>query len=133
MKTKSTKNKAITKVFVYKGVIGILSDVKSEGLLNKPEQPGQLGFVLEANKVQFSKEAKKLLKTIKKSGDSIGDVDCFKSTSKGVIFSFLGGPLKAFKPGEVEGARDTNFNLLDEFPDIDIEIPKQFKEFVDKK
>lgn len=80
-----------TSVFAHKSVVGIESDLKAEGLVNDPSLPNQLGFVLDALYVDISQEAYEVLLAIPKSGDSIGDVDVFKSTT-GVIFSFLGGP-----------------------------------------
>ena len=51
-----------TKVFAYKGWVDIQSDVNAEGLLNKPLDKGQLGFVLNASFVDISPEALELLK-----------------------------------------------------------------------
>lgn len=120
-----------TTVFAYKGIIGIKSDVKSEGLINDPTQPGQLGFVLDASQVEFSPEAIEALKKIKRGHGSLGDVDCFKSDDGQIVFAFLGGPWAMFDPESgVEAARDTDFNLLT--PTDGVEIPEDFKKAVDE-
>ena len=89
-----------TKIFAYKGFIGIKSFLTAPGLINDPRKPGQLGFVIDARFVDVSPEALKLLKKIPKSGDDIGDVDVFKSEKFPVVISWLGGCLKMLKPGD---------------------------------
>lgn len=46
-----------TKVFVYKNFLGISSSIDSEGVMNDPTCPTSIGFVMDASKVLFSKEA----------------------------------------------------------------------------
>jgi hypothetical protein len=102
-----------TQVFSYKGWVGIQSDVTAEGLLNKPLDKGQLGFVIDAAFVDISPEALDLLKQVKKSGDCIGDVDIIKSRDK-VLFLWLGSPLKMFKPEQVTGSKEYDASLITE-------------------
>lgn len=120
-----------TQIFSYKGVIGIQSDVKAEGLLNDPLQSGQLGFVINADYIDIQPEALELLKTVKKSGDDIGEVDVFES-EKGVIFSWLGGPLKAFIPDQITGSSTYNAYLL-KTTNENIKPPQEFINFVESK
>jgi hypothetical protein len=100
-----------TQVFTHKGYIGIMSDVKAEGLLNNPSQPGQLGFVVDANSVDIQPEALELLNKIKKGHDSLGDIDVFSAGDK-VVFSWLGGPLSLIDPKSATGSRDYNTSTL---------------------
>lgn len=118
-----------TKVFAYKGWIGIQSDVNAEGLLNKPLDKGQLGFVVNASFVDISPEALELLKEVPPSGDCIGDVDIFKS-EKGTIFSWLGGPLKMFQPHQISGSNSYDASLITDT--VDVEIDPAFIEAIDK-
>lgn len=75
-----------TKVFAHKGWVGIESDVNAEGILNRPLDKGQLGFVLDANFVDITPEALELLKQVPGSGDDIGEVDIIESNGKKVLF-----------------------------------------------
>lgn len=111
-----------TQVFTYNGWIGIKSDIKAEGLLNDPMKSGQLGFVVDANFVDISPEVLELLKKIKTSNDDIGDVDIFKSErSSKIIFCWLGGPLKMFKPELVTGSNNYDASLITETKEIEID------------
>lgn len=100
-----------TQVFAHKGMVGIMSDLNADGLLNRPQDTGQLGFVLDAAFVDIQPEALELLKMVKKSSDDIGDVDVWESGGT-VIFGWLGGPMKAFKPSQVEGSSSYDISLL---------------------
>jgi hypothetical protein len=79
----------MTKVFIYKGVIGIQSEETSEALLVKPDV-GTLGCICDASKVKISKEALDVLKTIPKGHDGLGEIDTYQSGDK-ILFMWLGG------------------------------------------
>jgi hypothetical protein len=100
-----------TQIFTHKGIIGIRSDIKAEGLLNDPKKPGQLGFVVNAEFVDIQPEALELLKSVKKSCDAIGDIDVYQS-SKCIVIAWLGRPFKAFDPSEVNGSCEYDASLL---------------------
>jgi len=114
-----------TQVFAHNGFLGIMSGVGAEGLLNKPKDPGQLGFVVDAEYVDIQPEALELLKKIPKSCDDIGDVDVFKSEN-GIVFSWLGGPRTALKPDKASGSSSYDPSLLKANPKV--ETPKDFIE-----
>lgn len=117
-----------TKVFAYKGFIGIQSDFNAEGLLNDPSKPGQLGFVVDADFCDIQPEAIELLKKIPKSGDDIGDVDVFKAGEK-VIFAWLGPMLRVLDLNrEISGSSSYNPRLL---KPANFDTPEQFKQFID--
>jgi len=101
-----------TKVFAHKGFVGIESGIDAEGLLNNPLKPGQLGFVVRADCVDFQKEAIEILKTIKRSGDSIGEVDIYQSNNDGVILCWLGGPFKLIDPTTADGSNEYDASLI---------------------
>ena len=119
-----------TRVFAYKGVIGIQSDPKSDALIAKPENGG-IGCVADASKVKFSKDAVDLLKTIKKGSDDLGDVDVFKANDGTVVFGWMGNYLRVVVPKESEGSREYDPSLL--APTDGVEPTDEFKEFVDNK
>lgn len=120
-----------TKVFAYKGYIGIMSDMDTEGLINDPAQPGQMGFVLNANFVDISPEALELLKQIPKSGDDIGDVDVFKADDDTIVFAFFGGPLRVLNPNNtnISGSSEYDPSLLT--PTEGVEVDESFKDYID--
>lgn len=132
MNETKVEKKVKTKVFVYKGVLGIQSDIKSEGLLNNPANDGQLGFVLDASKVEFQQEAIDWLKKVKPSSDDFGGVDVFKTNEGMIVFSWLGGPLRlCMNQSEIDGSSNYHPELLTATEGV--EAPEAFKIFVDSK
>jgi hypothetical protein len=117
-------------VFAYKGVVGIVSDVKAEGLLNSPGKPGQLGFVADASFVDVSAEALELLKTVPKSSDDLGEVDVYDAQGK-IIFSWLGGPWKLFRPADISSSSIYEPTLLKACEGV--VVPQDFIAFVDRE
>lgn len=102
-----------TQVFAYKGIVGIKSSYDAEGLLNKPSEPGQLGFVVDASFVDISPEALEVLKKVPRSGDDIGDVDVFKDNSGRVIFCWMGSNMKVVKVDDgMSGSSTYDASLL---------------------
>ena len=117
-----------TKVFVYKNVLGIESHHKdAEGLINDPIAAGQLGFVLDASKVDIQQEAIDWMENMPTTGDDIGAIDTFKADSGIVIFSWLGGP-RAVMTTEREAPCISDFSLLTA---TEFETPAEFKSYVD--
>lgn len=124
MKKKNQANQELTRVFVHNGILGIQSSLKAPGLLNDPSQPGQLGFVVLAKNVIMSREVLDALAKVKRSHDAIGDVDIFNSNA-GVIFSWLGGPLRMIDPTIAEGSREYDVKLLENVVIIEPNNPPQ--------
>lgn len=119
-----------TTVFAHKGLIGIQSAPDAEGMLNKPLDPGQFGFVVDASYVDVSPEALELLKRIPKSDDALGDIDVFKADDGKVIFGWIGSPMTVVDPATVvSGSRDYDATLLTANPKVITE--PGFIEFVD--
>ncbi len=117
-----------TKVFAYKGMIGIECDPESDALIAKPGN-GNIGCVCDASKIDISEDALKLLRQIKRGRHSLGEIDVYK-TNDLVIFGWLGGYLKAFKPHNVETSREYDPSVLKHTENV--EIPQQFIDWVDK-
>ena len=121
-----------TKVFVYRNFLGISSSIDSEGVLNDPTCPTSIGFVMDATKVLFSKEAINALSNLTRGTDSLGDVDCFQTiTDTPVVFSWLGGPKTCIdlSDKEIVTARGANFSLVTATQDV--EIDEDFKKYID--
>lgn len=130
----------MAQIFAHKGIIGICAltvdetEEKgyklSEAIVNNIEEPGQLGCVCEADKCEFSQEAIDLLKTVKKSGDCIGEVDIYGDPNK-VIFNWLGGPTRMLDVETAEGSRDYNPSLYDHVTVVPNNPPQEFVDAVD--
>ena len=100
-----------TKVFSYKGMIGILSAPDAEGMIAKPEG-GNFGVVVDGSQIEISEEALQLLKNVPKGHDSLGDIDVFKADGDKIIFGWIGGYMTAFPARSIEGSRDYDPKLL---------------------
>jgi len=134
----------MAKVFAYKGYIGIDvftgepveegKDVElknlSPALIVDPLQPGQLGFLCDASKCEFTKEAVELLQETPKSRHSIGDVMCYEGGGM-TIFGWMGGGMRAFKAEEAQSSRDCDMSLLKNVKTVEIEVPQNFIDYID--
>lgn len=117
---------AKVKVFAYEGYVGIDASPDCEGIVAHPGN-GNLGVVTEADKVEFSAEAVEALKRVRKSNDDLGDVDVFQAGNK-VIFAWLGGYKRAFKPEDIEGSNTYDASLIKATEGI--EPTDEFKTFI---
>jgi len=120
-----------TQVFQHKGILGIQSDFEAEGLLNDPSQPGQLGFVVNADFVDIQPEALELLKKVKPSHDDIGDVDVFQASDGVLVFSWLGGNLRAMNPDVIQGSNSYHPELLKTSDNV--VTPQEFIDFLESE
>lgn len=107
-----------TKIFEYKGYIGIQSSVNAEGLLNDPMKKGQLGFVLDADYVDIQPEALELLKQIKVTGDDVSDINVYTSNDNKRVIAWLGGPLIVLHPLKSEASNGYEINILTSCTDV---------------
>lgn len=97
-----------------------------------PAGENRIGCVLtETNKyLGMSKEAFKLLKTIKKSGDDIGEVSAWKTTDGKDCFAWLGGFKKivdiANSSGDASGIANIKYKTIkNDVPKRAMEILKE--------
>jgi hypothetical protein len=118
-----------TKVFSYRGFVGIQSSSECEGIIAHPVS-GSLGVVCNANSVEFSADAVELLKTIKKGDDDIGDVNIFQTFDNTIVFSWMGGYLRLIEPSKSQFSRDCDTSLFESSDGV--EPPDDFKSAVDK-
>lgn len=134
-------------IFAFKGVVGIdgfaggkaIVDGQTQltlenltpALENNPLAEGQIGFVCDISKCTFTDDAVAVLKSIKKSGDAIGDVDMFKANDKS-IFAWMGSPISMINPETAEGSSTYDTSLLNSVTiDNTMEIPEGFKKAVE--
>jgi hypothetical protein len=118
-----------TKVFYYKGFIGIDSSPTAEGLLNNPLENGQLGYVVNADFVDISPDALEALKLVEKSGDDIGDVDAYQPSRNLRVFSWLGGSKRLIIPGSHTGSSTYDPEILEATGGV--EVPQDFIDAVE--
>jgi hypothetical protein len=99
---------------------------------------GQLGCVISTSEIQITKEAKEIISNAKREGGSFAELMLTKHEGIGAdehgkssigIFGFgkvlLG---KDFKIG-----RDCDKSVLDDCEEVEIEVPQDFKDFIDKE
>lgn len=127
-----TTPQKITTVFCYNGFLCIDSDYSAKGILNQPDAPGEIGFVIDANQILFTQEAIDILKNVHHTSSNLGDVDCYSINHTGnIIFSWIGGPKRFFDMYDVnfKSARTANFNLLK--PSKNVKIEPIFLQYID--
>jgi hypothetical protein len=119
-------------VTAYKGIIvlQLLATASNEEVTTTLDNPGVFGQVIcnSATNVGISEEAIKLLKTIRPGGDSIGDVDWFRSDAKGDVFAWIGGPWAMINPETAEAARGYAVRSYATVPN---DVPDGAKEVID--
>lgn len=99
--------KHFVKVTAHRGVLIIETLIVGEHPDWVPLGPDKIGCVLINTKAHLavSEEAFAILETLPKSHDSIGDVD-WADSSRGRVFSWLGGQNRFVDPLHSEGSRD---------------------------
>lgn len=127
------------RVFVYGGFIGIDMDIEKlgakdgeqvvafpEGLLNRPFDKGQLGFVVSPKDVIVSKEAKQCICDAGREGGSFAEIMVDESS-----FAWMGG-IKTFFPVSGDNAFKLGRLCEPEFLYVgEVEVPESFKSFID--
>lgn len=100
-----------TQIFAYKGFIIISA---GEVTINNPDEPEQLGYVVDTKEIELTQEAYDLLITVKKCSSSLGTIMCWETSDPpySSAFGWLGGPKALFKPNDIEADRDYNPSLL---------------------
>lgn len=119
-----------TQIMFYGNVVGISG---GDTFVNKPDEPGQLGCVVDQDHLEISRDALEFLKRLHRCSDSIGDVMCFQSIPQGrVIFGWM-GPKNQIISADRVGDRDFKPELLEPFVVPFIEPPAALKEFIDRR
>lgn len=83
--------------------------------------PGSFGQIIfdTANQLGISKEAVKVLETIKAGRDAIGAVDWFES-GEGLVFGWIGGPKAVVDPADPECLAARGYKV---FPGKYLDVP----------
>lgn len=118
-----------TKIFAYKGVLGIESSDRADGLMNDPNEKGQMGFVLDSRFVDVQPEALNLLKMIEQGDDEDSEIDIFETDKKVIVIAWLGSPMRAIYPERTRGGSSYSPDLIEKT--VKFKTPKQFIKFVE--
>lgn len=130
--------KVKTKIFTYKGWIGIQSSENSEGLIAKPGG-GNMGVVLSTSACEITPEAKAVFKNAGREGGSFASFMLTEhagapSEHGKSSIGWLGGYLNAAPFSAVKLGRDCNKSVLEDMTEVaDMEIPIEFMDFIDKQ
>jgi hypothetical protein len=125
-----------TKIFAYKGHLGAETNIEEGKFINDPKSPGQLGVVVDIKEIEITKEAKEILKKAKKNGGSFSEVMLTRHAdgNKDSVASIgLVGFYKHHFGKDVMIGRDCDTSIIDLMSDSEIEIPKDYKEFIDEQ
>lgn len=119
-----------TKIFTHKGILGIESSYKAEGLLNNPKAEGQLGFAIDSNYVDIQPEALRLMNQIKPGSDEDGKLSVFETDSNIFVIAWVGDAHMSFDPLKIVGCSSYDPMLLERT--VDFKTPKDFVRYVEK-
>lgn len=126
-------NSVHAKITAYKGKIvcelvaksSIPNEVNTS--LDNPTTMGQIIHNTEKH-LGVSDEALKLMRTLKRGSDSLGDIDWFETGGGTASFGWLGGPYNIIDAAECEPSRD--FKIL-KYVRIPNDVPDGAKEHID--
>lgn len=127
-----------TRIFTYKGWLGIESSPEAEGLVAKPGN-GNMGCVLRTDCVEITPEAKQVFNNAKREGGSFAPFMLTTHKGAGVehgksSVGWLGGYLQACEFADVLIGRDCDKKAVEYMIEVaDMEIPSEFKQLVDKE
>lgn len=125
-----------TQIFVYKGMLGILSPENAKGIIARPGS-GSMGFVVNTANIDISKEAKDAFNNAGREGGSFSD---FMLTSHvgGAVevhgkssIGWLGGSRTAARVRDLKLGRDCDKSVLNDMNEVEVEIPADFKKYID--
>lgn len=119
-----------TQVFTYKGILGVQTSLKAEGLLNDPKDKSQLGWVFNAKHIDIQPEALQVLKRIKRDSGDLGEIDIFETENRDVIFAWVGGKKRIFDPDNITGSSTYDPDLIKRT--VAFKTPKDFVKYVDE-
>jgi hypothetical protein len=127
-----------TKIFTYKGWLGVESSEKAEGIIAKPEG-GNLGVVVKTDCCEITPEAKQVFKNAGREGGSFAPFMLTTHVGQGTAhgkssFGWLGGYLNADEFANIKLGRDCDKKAIDDMIEVsNMTIPEEFKKFVDQE
>ena len=120
-----------TKVFAYKGNLGMVTDMDNGKFINNPKTAGQLGCVVHSKEVEITPEAKKLLKTARRDRGSFSEIMLTQhGDGSGSSLGIMGFGKCHFGTAFSIG-RTCELSVIDDFNEVDFEVPKDYKDFID--
>lgn len=129
-----------TRIYAYKGVLMVDLDAdKANGLINDPSDGNQLGCVIKSDCIDITKDAKELIRGANRTGGSFSGLMLTEHTAKASekfgksSFGIMGFGKVAIDRADIKVGRDCELSVLDDMNEVEIEVPKEFKEFVDNK
>lgn len=129
-KEKPTK----TKIFAYKGILGMISAPGCPGIIAAPGKGGSLGIVIEAKHCDITPEAKAMFGHARRESGSFAGIQLTGGDNP--CIGWIGGYNLACKQIEIEIGRDCDKSTLDKMNLVevpDMTFPKSFVEYVDKQ
>ena len=122
-----------TRVFAYKGIVGIESSYKAPGLCNDPSSPYQFGFLVQAGEVEMSQEAFDLLKGLPTTRDCRGSVAALLTENGGMVFGWIGGAHRVIVPAHARRPENEPFeDLQDHLVIVENNPHPEFMQIVDE-
>lgn len=123
--------------FTYKGNLACEID-RADALLNDPNGPDQLGSVISTTKISMTLEAKELIKKAKRGDGSFAPLmltshhpSIIDKSGKSSI-GILGGNKVHFGTEVVIG-RTCTLSVLDDCATAEMEVPDDYKQFIDSQ
>lgn len=99
---------------------------KSNEVLTTPFDTESMGYVVgDVGHIGISKEAYELLRSVKKSGDSIGDIDVFRLANGNYAFSTLSGMCFMGNYKELQGSSSFSVPPIESFQLIENNVPPE--------
>ena len=120
-----------TKIFAYKGAIGAETDLDNGIFENNPKAPGQIGVVISTKEIDITQEAIDTIKESPREGGSFSGIMLMKHGDTASI-GLAGGWKHLFIDEGLAIGRDCDKEVLDVCTIIDIEVPEDFKEVINK-
>lgn len=122
-----------TKIFAYKGILGMVTHPGAAGVIAKPEK-GNLGVVIEAKHCDITPEAKQMFQHARREGGSFAAIQLTGGDNP--CIGWLGGYQMACEARDIEIGRDCDKSTLDKMNLVEVPnmtFPKSFIEYVDKQ
>ncbi len=121
-----------TKIFAYKGHVAAVTDLKEGVFLNKPLEAGQLGCVVHTTEAEITQEAKDAIKqNHHREGGSFASMMLTKHADGSGSSIGLMGHGKHYFGTNPDIGRDCDLSVLDDIAVVEMEVPADYKEFID--
>ena len=123
-----------TQIFSYKGNLAAITDLKEGKFINNPTAPGELECIVSTSEIDITTKAKELIRNAKRKNNSFAEIMLTKHTDPvphGKSSIRLMGITKHHFGKAFAISRDCELSVLDDCTETEIEIPTDYKEFID--